>query len=319
MIGFGCLAWINNKTLFIILSFFFRMLGGVASGMINVSCYAMTSVKYPDQIQQKIGLIEASNGAGLFIGPLLGGVIYEFTWFFMPFFIFTGLSLLMIPFMMKALTPDLDRVDESVDASNKIGYLTLLKYKRVGFAALAQFFNIIIFTAGSPIFGPRLKHAYGLSSLLIGACFALPTIFYILTGPLFLPLLTKRFEKRATIMVGFFILASSTFFIGPSKIFGLPSESAALMIIGLAIIGTGAAFTIIPIIPEMLEATKDDFETQQSQLSDNYAGIFNIAGGLGQIVGPTASGILNDSIGFNLTFDILGLTILAFNVAYILF
>jgi MFS family permease len=93
MIGFGCLAWINNKILFIILSFALRMLGGVASGMINVACYAMTSVKYPEQIQQKIGLIEASNGAGLFCGPLLGGLIYEFTWFFMPFFIFTGLSL----------------------------------------------------------------------------------------------------------------------------------------------------------------------------------------------------------------------------------
>lgn len=224
----------------------------------------------------------------------------------------------MIPFMMKVMTADLDRVDENIDESNKIGYLTVLKYKRVSFAGLAQFFNVMIFTAGSPIFGPRLKHTYGLSSLLIGACFALPTIFYILTGPLFLPLLTKRFEKRATIMVGFFILASSTFFIGPSKIFGLPSESAALMIIGLAIIGTGAAFTIIPIIPEMLDATKDDFETQQSQLSDNYAGIFNIAGGLGQIFGPTASGVMNDSIGFNLTFDILGLLIIAFNIIYIL-
>jgi hypothetical protein len=37
MIGFGCLAWINNKIMFVTLSFFFRMLGGVASGMVNVA------------------------------------------------------------------------------------------------------------------------------------------------------------------------------------------------------------------------------------------------------------------------------------------
>jgi hypothetical protein len=34
MIGFGALVWIPNKTLFIILSFTFRMLGGVASAFV---------------------------------------------------------------------------------------------------------------------------------------------------------------------------------------------------------------------------------------------------------------------------------------------
>jgi MFS family permease len=319
MIGFGSIAWINNKILFTILSFLFRMLGGIASGFIAVACYSMTSIKYPDQVQQKISLLEAANGAGLFIGPLLGGVIYQFTWFFMPFYVFTAISLMMIPFMLKTFTPDLDKIDEKSDSTVAIGYIKLLKYKRVSFVAMAQFFNIMLFTVGQPIFGPRLKHDYGLSSFWVGACFALPTIFYILTGPLFLPLITKRFERRATIMIGFMILASSTFFIGPSKILGMPSESAPLMIIGLAILGTGAAFTIIPVIPEMLDSAKDDFETQQSELSDNFSAIFNIAGGLGQIVGPTSSGILNDSIGFNLTFDIVGLILIAFNIAYILF
>lgn len=37
MIGFGALIWIPNKMLFIILSFTFRMLGGVACGFTCVS------------------------------------------------------------------------------------------------------------------------------------------------------------------------------------------------------------------------------------------------------------------------------------------
>lgn len=81
MIGFGILEWLNERTLFIILSFTFRLVLGVASGFICVSCYAMTSIAYPENIQQKISLLEAANGAGLFIGPLLGGLIYQFTSF----------------------------------------------------------------------------------------------------------------------------------------------------------------------------------------------------------------------------------------------
>jgi len=41
----------------------------------------MTSIKYSENVQQKISLLEAANGCGLFIGPLLGGVIYQLTSF----------------------------------------------------------------------------------------------------------------------------------------------------------------------------------------------------------------------------------------------
>jgi MFS family permease len=278
----------------------------------------MTSIKYPDQIQQKISLLEAANGAGLFIGPLLGGLIYQFTSFWTPFFLFTALSFVMIPFMLKKFTAELDQDDSANQTGERIGYLKLLKDKRVTFAALAQFFNILMFTVGQPVFGPRLIHDYGLSSFWVGACFALPTIFYILTGPIFLPLLTKGFEKRATMMVGFFILAVAAFLVGPSRILGFPKESAPLMIIGLGILGTGAAFTVIPVIPEMLDSVKDEYEGQQTELSDNFSAIFNIAGGFGQIIGPSTAGLLNDQVGFNFTFDIIGGMILAFNLIYIL-
>ena len=247
----------------------------------------MTSIKYPNEVQQKISLLEAANGAGLFIGPLLGGAIYQFTSFCMPFFIFTALSLIMVPPMTRSLQPELDRIDTMPEGTQPVGYIMLLKNKRVAFAGVAQFFNILIFTAGGPVFGPRLTHDYGLSSVWVGACFALPTVFYILTGPIFLPLLTKKFEKRATMMVGFMLLATSAFFIGPSRLLGFPKESAAFMIIGLGLIGTAAAFTIIPVIPEMLDAVEGQYESQKTEVSDNFSAIFNIAGGLGQVVGPS--------------------------------
>lgn len=81
MIGFGCIIWIPDKVLFIILSFAFRLLGGIACAFICVAAYAMVSIKYPDDVQSKISLLEAANGAGLFVGPIFGGLVYQFTHF----------------------------------------------------------------------------------------------------------------------------------------------------------------------------------------------------------------------------------------------
>lgn len=96
-------------------------------------------------------------------------------------------------------------------------------------------------------------------------------------------------------------------FIGPSKTFGFPSVSAPMMITGLCILGSGAAFTVIPVIPEMLNAIDGQYPDHKAEISDNFSGIFNVAGGFGQIIGPTIAGLLKGEVGFNYTFDILNL------------
>lgn len=278
----------------------------------------MVSIKYPENVQPKISLLEAANGAGLFIGPIFGGIIYQLTHFCVPFFLFTGLLLIMLPFMMRSLTKDLDRDDNANNDSPRIGYIKLLRHKRVFFAGMNQFVNIIVFCSGQPIFGPRLADVYGLSNLLIGLMFAVPTVSYIVGGPLLLPLITKKFEPRTTMMIGFFILASCCFLIGPSNILGLPNESLPLMSIGLVILGLGAAFTIIPIIPEMLDTVEGKYLESRSEVSDKFSGIFNIAGGFGQIVGPSIAGALEERVGFNYTFDIVAFMVLAHVLIYML-
>uniref|UniRef100_A0A7S3NA97 Major facilitator superfamily (MFS) profile domain-containing protein n=1 Tax=Euplotes harpa TaxID=151035 RepID=A0A7S3NA97_9SPIT len=119
-------------------------------------------------------------------------------------------------------------------------------------------------------------------------------------------------------MVGFFILVFSCLFLGPSRLLGFPETSTVMMVFGLVVLGTGAAFTVIPVIPEMLNAVGDQYAEHQSEVSDNFSGIFNVAGGFGQIIGPTIAGLLKDEVGFNYTFDILTITVLIFNIIYIL-
>lgn len=128
----------------------------------------MVSIKYADSVQSKISLLEAANGAGLFIGPIFGGLIYEATSFVVPFFI-CGSIFLTFPYLMrKTMTPDLDRDDSAENGSKRISYIELLKHRRVLFAGLGQFFNILTFTIGQPIFGPRLTGSYHFSKAIVG-------------------------------------------------------------------------------------------------------------------------------------------------------
>lgn len=283
MVGFGFMIWINNRILFIILSFALRLLTGVASAFICVSAYAMVSIKYPENVQAKISLLEAANGAGLFIGPIFGGLVYQYTHFCVPFFSFSALFLLCVPFMMRSLGPELDRDDTADNDAPKVGYFTLLRHKRVLFAGINQFWNMIVFTSGQPIFGPRLEETYELGALMVGVMFAVPCIAYIIGGPVLIPVLAKKFEPRTTKIIGFFILSFCCFIIGPSKILGFPDHSFPMMVVGLVILGVGAAFTIIPIIPEMLDAVDGKYLESRSEVSDKFSGIFNMAGGFGQI------------------------------------
>ena len=69
----------------------------------------------------------------------------------------------------------------------------------------------------------------------------------------------------------------------------------------------------------MLDAVEGKYMESRTEVSDNFSGIFNVAGGFGQIVGPSVAGALEDRVGFNMTFDIIALSVLAYVVIYILF
>lgn len=241
VMGFGLLYWVTNDTAFITLAITLRFIGGIGQGFIAVSSYAMAAVRYKDNLQEKVGLLEAGNGVGFLVGPVVGGIIYEFTHFAVPFMVFGIAIIILTVFLRKHLDEDLDTIPLLRDDGLKVGFRYLMKHKRIFFAALCQFFTLGVLTFGQPIFGQRLEKDYGFSFAVIGLCFAIPTLAYALTGPLLLKRITKNFQFRTTIMMGFSILVISGVFIGPSRVFHLPSTSPVLMLIGLYLLGTGVA------------------------------------------------------------------------------
>jgi len=117
-------------------------------------------------------------------------------------------------------------------------------------------------------------------------------------------------------MIGYIFIMLALLFDGPSATLGLP-DSLVFIIIGLFFTGMGAASTVIPIIPEMLDAVEGEFVNEVA-VKDAASGMFNMANGFGQIVGPVMAGALADAVGFRYCCDILALMVFLFLAAYII-
>lgn len=76
------------------------------------------------------------------------------------------------------------------------------------------------------------------------------------------------------------IIVISLLLFGPSYALGL-SDSVGFVITGLVIMGLAFSFVAIPIMPEMIDATSNDFKGQESELNDRLSSIYNICVGGG--------------------------------------
>lgn len=99
----------NYRNMFITVSIVLRLIAGVGSALMHVSVYAMAAIKWPEDVQQKIGILEAASGAGIFVGPVLGSALYDASGIYcIPFFVFAGMLLITAPMVMINLDKTLD-------------------------------------------------------------------------------------------------------------------------------------------------------------------------------------------------------------------
>lgn len=130
----------------------------------------------------------------------------------------------------------------------------LFKSPRFTFGLLSQTVIYCAYTYLHPTLAIHLQ-SLGCSEIFIGLAFALPTVIYVLSS-FFLSFLTTHIKKRGVILIGYLIVTISLIMIGPSLMLGR-FDSPFIIFVGLCLMGSGCAIIIIPILPEMLEATEE--------------------------------------------------------------
>jgi MFS family permease len=83
--------------------------------------------------------------------------------------------------------------------------------------------------------------------------------------------------------------------------------------------GFGAGMIIIPVLPEMIESIEEKYpEMDENALHNIISGLFIAFQGVGETAGPMAGSLFVELYGFRKAMDIIGLTVFAFMILFLI-
>jgi MFS family permease len=253
--------------------------------------------------------METFAGLGYTAGPVIGGVLYEYGGFQLPFFVL-GALLVLATLVSFFLIEEFDEEDE--DQSDGKGMLGMLKIPVIWIMVFAVIICAISLSFFDPTLADHLS-SFKLSTTLVGLMFLLCGGIYTATAPLWGILIDKWHCTNALMVFGSTATIFSMLLIGPSPIFNF-EKNLVLIGISLAILGVAAGALYIPTFQNCLDAVKEYGYDDSFQTYGCVSGVFQSAFACGAFIGPTLGAFGVQKIGFGWT-----TTIIAFiNVIFVL-
>ena len=165
-----------------------------------------------------------------------------------------------------------------------------------------------------PILSLRVAD-YDVPTWSVGLFYSCLAFMFVVGTFLFTCCLPRWLPYRVTIITSLFMLAASFALIGPP----FADKNVAVMTTGLCLAGFFMSSTVIPLMPEMLQASRKAFPDCDRDLSSSLlSGIYNAAFGVGQAVGPVLGSLLYQLIGFRYTVLAAAAGICGVSVLYLL-
>ena len=117
-------------------------------------------------------------------------------------------------------------------------------------------------------------------------------------------------------LIGLLLFTVSLYMIGTSPMFGIDDVSSTILM-GLFLMGFSAVMVTVPLIPEILTSIEKQLPwLEGEELNNVISGYLNSCIGIGEAIGPIASGALTESLGFRHGLDLAATFVLAFTVIY---
>ena len=208
--------------------------------------------------------------------------------------------------------------DLSVNEPKKIHIKDLCRVPMfvLGICAQILVFGGVAFS--QPTLALHLDTYEGFTKFWIGMYFAIPAIAYIV-NTLLVSSYCKVFSRRGVIFFGLACFSISIFLLGTSPMLGI-IDNPKTILTGLILLGFSAAMISIPLIPEVISSVEIQFPDLVGEDLNNFiSGCFNSGMGVGEALGPIASGILVESYGFRMSTDLVGIAIALFTILFFFF
>uniref|UniRef100_A0A1I8H9H4 MFS domain-containing protein n=1 Tax=Macrostomum lignano TaxID=282301 RepID=A0A1I8H9H4_9PLAT len=252
---FGALDHMPSRDgglMFIIYCFAIRITTAWGFASYTTAAFVIIAQEFGDNVSQVFGIAETFCGIGAVLGPAVGGVLYGWGGFGLPFFVLGGIYLLTVPLSWPLIPSDAE------SHHGQVSNFTLLRVPGI----LMMCWTVIVLGTGWSIFEPVLEPrlgSYNLSPQLIGLVFLLTASSYALSAPLFGWITERIDDLNPLILASLAGCTACLAMLGPSPLFtnNAPDSatgSLALIIVSLALLGLFNSMGIVPSYEYMLDA-----------------------------------------------------------------
>ncbi|KAL7632073.1 UNVERIFIED_CONTAM: hypothetical protein RMT77_017614 [Armadillidium vulgare] len=287
---FGFLNSMYDIEVFLTFSLLIRIVESFGYTTFIVTAFSIIAEEYFDDIATVMACFESCLGIGLIIGPSIGGVLYEYGGFTIPFLV-TGLLILFIGVLTLF-----------IESSKRDSYFTI-KYRDVCSLitkpeCLLAIWSLCAasFTIGftNATLSSHLNHL-NLSESMKSLFFGVLGLFYCLFSPFWGRLLDTGRSPHIVWSVGAIVICISLVLLGPAPYFNI-SLSISLCCVSLTLLGIGLSSQFVSSFVCFHKITvylgfPDDITTYGM-----VSGLFSTCTSFGGIIGPLVGGFLYDIV-----------------------
>ena len=284
-IAFGFLNLTSNKYIFLSLSYVLRIILGLGTSATFVSSFSLIVKEFPESVGTSFSILETCFGAGLIVGPALGGALYEIGGYTLPFLvmgsIFTTVAIIT---RARAIVPEVGKSESATFfnsslISKALKVVPVLIYNYIVFVC---YFDIGFIQATLELHIRSLN----LSPLATGIVFISSGIAYVVTTPFWGQTCDKHVDLlEILICIGSLIKIFAFLLIGPAPFVTL-RKSIGQCILALALYGLGnGAMLIASFAGVQASIIRHRFPQNMSSFGV-VTGIWIAFSALGGFVGP---------------------------------
>lgn len=260
-IVFGFLDFVEGSTIFLALSFIIRIVTAIGESAIPNSCMALATKQLDKGNQGKaVATCEACFGIGSIFGPSIGGLLYDYGGFSLPFFAHGSaqllLAILCAVFLEDDRTPGYESLEE--DSQVEVTWLKILAAPGVLLSSLTLCCSGIAWVWYAASLEPFLEETYAFSASSTGLVFMTLGITYTIFTPVFGFFLDRSMNGLTAMMIGTFIVAIAFSLLGPiPPLQALLGSHSWITILSVGLQGVGFAAVFLGSLIHMLKGASE--------------------------------------------------------------
>ena len=313
---FGLLARIEEAAPFLAASLAVRAAEAAGSAGALTAGRTLLINRFPRHVNTAMSVAGAMTGAGLCLGPALGGAVYTLAGYGAPFYtlgallLATGAASLLMPDVTDNTTDktgsDTDSGDDTDDDGDTDGgdrsydhMMRLVLSTPDNWLIFAALLVIAInWTALDPDMEPYVNHTLGIDPAELGLFFLCTSVFYAFSSPAWGRLSDAVDNTFLLVAVCLALNGLGVMLIPPSPLLGL-EPSRLLFGLGLGISDVFQAGANLPLLALMVRCSaarglRSDDVRGQALVSAVYGAVFSLGEGLG----PVGGGLVTDWFGY---------------------